>query len=314
MPNIRNVDLNLLVVFDALFDERSVTRAAARLARTQSAVSGMLAKLRRTFSDQLFVRTSHGILPTRRAEALAGPVKDLLASAQSLVTADAFDPATAEGVIRLCGSDYLQHAAMTPLISEVRRRAPKMRLLVAPRPATGVADMLARGEIDLCLSLRELAIPDLPARVLYRDRYICVARKKHPLRGPRITTKQLCTFDHLMVDPTGRSFVGPVDAALAARGHQRRVACAVPSFPVLLEVLQFSDFFAFVPDRFLQKRRSDLKTFQTDLAVPPVEVIANWHPRAAGDSQHKWLRDLLVDVLKTPTQEVVGGTMKLASS
>jgi hypothetical protein len=101
---------------------------------------------------------------------------------------------------------------------------------------------------------------------------------------------------------------------LAARGHQRRVACAVPSFPVLLEVLQFSDFFAFVPDRFLQKRRSDLKTFQTDLAVPPVEVIANWHPRAAGDSQHKWLRDLLVDVLKTPTQEVVGGTMKLASS
>ena len=84
MPNIRNVDLNLLVAFDALFDERSVTRAASRLARTQSAVSGMLAKLRRTFSDQLFVRTSHGILPTRRAEALAGPIKDLLASAQSL--------------------------------------------------------------------------------------------------------------------------------------------------------------------------------------------------------------------------------------
>jgi DNA-binding transcriptional LysR family regulator len=307
VPNIRNVDLNLLVVFDALFDERSVTRAAARLARTQSAVSGMLAKLRRTFSDQLFVRTSHGILPTRRAEALAGPVKDLLASAQSLVTADAFDPATAEGVIRLCGSDYLQHAAMTPLIREVRRRAPRMRLLVAPRPATGVADLLARGEIDLCLSLRELAVPDLPARLLYRDRYICVARKRHPLRGHRITTRQLCTFDHLMVDPTGRSFVGPVDAALAARGHRRRVALAVPSFPVLLEVLQFGDFIAFVPERLLQIRRSDLKTFQTELPIPPLEVLANWHPRAAGDAQHKWLRDLLVEVLKAPGQGSVGG-------
>jgi DNA-binding transcriptional LysR family regulator len=307
MPNIRNVDLNLLVVFDALFDERSVTRAAARLARTQSAVSGMLAKLRRTFSDQLFVRTSHGILPTRRAEALAGPVKDLLASAQSLVAADAFDPAKAEGVIRLCGSDYLQHAAMTPLIREVRRRAPRMRLLVAPRPASGVADMLARGEIDLCLSIREIAIPDLPARLLYRDRYICVARKRHPLRGPRLTTKQLCAFDHLIVDPTGRSFVAPVDAVLAARGHQRRVACAVPSFPVLLEVLQFGDFFGFVPERLLQKRRSDLKTFQTDLVIPPLEVIANWHPRAAGDAQHKWLRDLLVEVLEGPGQGSVGG-------
>jgi DNA-binding transcriptional LysR family regulator len=307
MPNIRNVDLNLLVVFDALFDERSVTRAAARLTRTQSAVSGMWAKLRHTFSDQLFVRTSHGILPTRRAEALAGPVKNLLASVQSLVAADAFDPATAEGVIRLCGSDYLQHAAMTPLIREVRRRAPKLRLLVAPRPATGVADLLARGEVDLCLSLRELAIPDLPARLLYRDRYICVARKRHPLRGRRLTTRQLCTFDHLMVDPTGRSFVGPVDAALAARGHRRRVALAVPSFPVLLEVLQFGDFIAFVPERLLQTRRSDLKTFQTELPIPPLEVIANWHPRAAGDAQHKWLRDLLAEVLKAPRLDSVEG-------
>ena len=201
-------------------------------------------------------------------------------------------------MIRLCGSDYLQHAAMTPLIREMRRRAPKMRLLIAPRPATGVADLLARGEIDLCLSLRELAIPDLPARLLYRDRYICVARKGHPLRDRRITTKQLCTFDHLIVDPTGRSFVGPVDAALAARGHQRRVASAVPSFPLLLEVLQFGDFFAFVPERLLQKPRSDLKTFHTDLAIPPLEVVANWHPRAAGDAQHKWLRDLLAKSLR----------------
>jgi DNA-binding transcriptional LysR family regulator len=300
MRNIRTIDLNLLVTFDALFDERSVTRAAARLARTQSAVSGMLAKLRQTFSDQLFVRTSHGILPTRRAEALAGPIKYLLAGAQSLIASDEFDPAKAEGVIRLCGSDYLQHAAMTPLIREIRRRAPKMRLLVVPRPATGVADLLARGEVDLCLSLRELAVPDLPARLLYKDRYICVARKRHPLLGPRITTKQLCSFDHLIVDPTGRSFVAPVDVALAARGHQRRVAVAVPSFAVLLQVLQFGDFFAFVPERLLpKKRQSDLKIFQTDLTIPQFEVVANWHPRVAEDAQHKWLRELLAEVLKS---------------
>jgi DNA-binding transcriptional LysR family regulator len=99
MTNIRNIDMNLLVVFDALFDERSVTRAADRLALTQPTVSGMLQRLRSTFSDQLFVRTSHGILSTPRAEALAGPIKELLANAQSLVTAEAFDPATAEGTI-----------------------------------------------------------------------------------------------------------------------------------------------------------------------------------------------------------------------
>ena len=103
-------DLNLLVAFDALFDERSVTRAAERLAVTQPTVSGLLKRLRRTFSDQLFLRTSHGILPTPRAEALAGPVKNLLASAQSLVTPETFDPAVAETTTKICGSDYLQNA------------------------------------------------------------------------------------------------------------------------------------------------------------------------------------------------------------
>lgn len=177
VANIRSIDMNLLCVFDALFDERSVTRAAGRLSVTQPTVSGMLQRLRIAFSDQLFVRSSHGILPTPRAEALAGPIKDLLANALLLVREEAFDPAAAEGTIKLCGSDYLQHAVITPLITELRQRAPQLKALVSPRPASGVADLMARGEIDLCFSLRELADPDLPSRLLYRDRYVCVARE-----------------------------------------------------------------------------------------------------------------------------------------
>ena len=88
MSNIISMDMNLLVVFDALFDERSVTRAADRLALTQPTVSGLLQRLRQSFADQLFVRTSHGILPTPRAEALAGPIKDLLANVRSLTKAE----------------------------------------------------------------------------------------------------------------------------------------------------------------------------------------------------------------------------------
>jgi DNA-binding transcriptional LysR family regulator len=159
MRNIRTVDLNLLVVFDALFDERSVTRAAARLAVTQSTVSGLLNRLRGTFADQLFLRTSHGITPTPRAEALAGPVKDLLANAQSLVAPAVFDPATAEVTIRICGSDYLQHAVIGPLVEVIRKAAPKIRLLVALRPgAKALADLFARGELDLCVSAREFVL------------------------------------------------------------------------------------------------------------------------------------------------------------
>lgn len=299
MKNIRSVDLNLLVVFDALFDERSVTRAAERLAVTQPTVSGLLKRLRQTFSDQLFLRTSHGILPTPRAEALAGPVKELLANAQSLVTPEAFDPATAETTIKICGSDYLQYAVISPLVAAIRKVAPKVKVIVAPRPdANALADLFARGEMDLCISAREVVLPDLTSRLLYRDRYICVARKNHPLKARRISVKQLCAFDHLLVDPTGVSPSGVVDTIMSKLDYRRRVAMAVPTFHLLFDILGSDDFIAFVPAGLLRKRRSDLRVFDTTLGLPAIEVLASWHPRLNGDAQHKWLRELLVKVAR----------------
>jgi len=299
MKNIRSVDLNLLVAFDALFDERSVTRAAERLAVTQPTVSGLLKRLRRTFSDQLFLRTSHGILPTPRAEALAGPVKNLLASAQSLVTPETFDPAVAETTIKICGSDYLQNAVISPLIKAIRKVAPKIRVLVAPRPdANTLADLFTRGEMDLCISSREVVLPDLTSRLLFRDRYICVARKGHPLKAHKISLRQLCAFDHLLVDPTGTSFSGVVDTILSKSHCQRWVVVAVPTFHFLFDILGSDDFIAFVPEGLLRERRSDLRIFETNVTLPAIEVLASWHPRLNGDAQHRWLRELLVKVTK----------------
>jgi DNA-binding transcriptional LysR family regulator len=300
MANIRGIDLNLLAVFDALYDARSVTRAAVRLSLTQPTVSGMLQRLRHAFSDPLFVRTSHGVLPTPRAEALAGPIKDLLSNARSLIVAEAFDPKTAEATLRLCGSDYLQYAVIGPLIRELRRVAPRIKVLVVPRPAEGVTDMLSRGEIDFYVCARELVIPDLPSRHLFDDRYICVTRKKHPLKGRRVTIEQLSAFDHVVSDPTGRSLSGPIDLALASKGRARRVAVAVPTLHMLFDVLESDDFVAFMPERVVRDRRADLKTFETDLPTPLIEVFASWHPRVGGDAQHKWLRELAAKVSRTP--------------
>lgn len=296
MANIRNIDLNLLFAFDALYDERSVTRAAARLSLTQPTVSGMLHRLRHIFSDPLFVRSSHGIVATPRAEAIAGPIKELLQKVQSLVSASAFAPAQAEGTIKLIASDYIQHALVAPLISALRRRAPKLKVLVAPRQDLGVTELMARGQIDLYISSREVADPDLPSLLLYRDRFICVARKRHPLKGRRISLRQLCKFDHLLVHPTGRSLWGPADERLAAIGCKRRVAVALPSFHMLFELLATDDFLAFVPERVLRGRQFDFKTFDTALDMPPIEVIASWHQRVSEDARHLWLRQTLAAV------------------
>lgn len=296
--NIRNIDLNLLAVFDALFDERSVTRAADRLALTQPTVSGMLKRLRHLFSDELFVRTSHGILPTPRADALAGPIKDLLGAAQALITPESFDPTSAKTTFKLCGSDYMQDAVISPVIAELRKVAPKTRVSVFPRQASGLVDLLARGEIDLFFSSLEFAVPDLPSRLLYNDRYVCVARREHPLETKRISLQQLCAFDHVLVAPTGGDFSGSIDGVLANLGFRRRVAVAVPTFPVLFEVLGTDDFLAFVPEQLLRKRRPELRIFETELPTPPIEIIANWHPRLNGDPRHKWLRERTVKVAR----------------
>jgi DNA-binding transcriptional LysR family regulator len=121
MPNIRKIDLNLLVVFDALLDERNVTRAAARLGYTQPTISGMLARLRDLFGDPLFVRAQRGLVPTPRALALAVPLKRLIADSRRLVASDLFDPATAEVTFIISSNDYMQQALLVPFIKALRR-------------------------------------------------------------------------------------------------------------------------------------------------------------------------------------------------
>jgi DNA-binding transcriptional LysR family regulator len=299
MTNIRTIDLNLLVVFDALFDERSVTRAAHRLAVTQPTVSGALRRLRQTFSDQLFLRTSHGILPTPCAENLAAPIKDLLANAQALVTPKAFDPTTAETTVRVCGADYVQHVIWAPFLKAVRSAAPNVRLSIAPRLADDVlADAFVRGEIDIAITSREAVPKDMTTRFLLRERYVCVVRKQHPLRPGRISFRQLCAFDHLLVSPGEDRIMTTIEAALIKQGHRRRSAATVPTYQLMFEILASDNFIAFAPEGLVRKRKASLKILKPNLMLPTVDVLASWHPRQDGDAKHKWLRELLVSVLQ----------------
>ena len=298
MLNIRNVDLNLLVAFDALYDVRNVTRAADRLALTQPTVSGMLTRLRHLFDDPLFVRTQHGVLPTPRADALAEPVKALLADAEALVAPQAFDPASTKMTISISVNDYMQHALIVPFIKRLRKQAPGIRVAIMPAYIAGLADRLARGVIDLAVTVPEFAGPDLPRDLLYTERYVCVARRAHPLKGKKISLEDFCRFDHVMVSPTGGSFTGPTDEALAGLGRNRRVAISLPSFHVMLETVRTDNFLALVPERFLAGRMSGLKRFEPPILVPDFDVIACWHRRLDADPAQRWIRGLLATVAR----------------
>ena len=298
MHNIRNIDLNLLVAFNALYDARNVTRAAERLALTQPTVSGMLTRLRDLFDDPLFVRTQHGVLPTPRADALSGPVKALLASVEALVTPDEFDPASAELNFSISANDYMQIALVVPFIKSLRKQAPGIRLAIMPAYIAGLAEKLARGEVDLAVTIPEFADTGLPRSLLYTERYVCVARRDHPLKGRKLSLEAFCRFDHVMVSPTGGSFSGPTDDALAALGASRRVSVSLPSFHVMLETIRTDDFLALVPERLLYGKMAGLKLFEPPVLVPDFDVIACWHSRVDADPAQRWIRGLLDSVAK----------------
>jgi DNA-binding transcriptional LysR family regulator len=296
MADIRNIDLNLLVAFDVLYDARNVTRAANRLALTQPTVSGMLSRLRDLFGDPLFVRTQHGVLPTPRADDLAEPIKALLADVEALVTPAGFDPISAEMTISISANDYMQHSLIVPLIRNLRKTAPGIRLAIFPADITGLADKMARGMIDLAATIPEFASPNLPRSLLYTERYVCAARKGHPLIGHKLSLGDFCRFDHLIVSPTGGSFEGPADQALAELGAERRVSVSLPSFHVLLETLRTDDFLALVPERLLYGKMAGLKLFTPPITVPDFDVIATWHHRVDRNPAHRWLRSRLTAV------------------
>jgi DNA-binding transcriptional LysR family regulator len=294
MTNIRRVDLNLLVVLDALLDERNVTRAAARLGYTQSSVSSMLARLRDVFGDPLFVRAQRGLLATPCAEALAAPLKQLLADSHLLFARAAFDPQTAETTFSISSNDYMQHALLTPFIKVLRTEATQIRLAIAPLMIEGLGDALARGQIDLALTIPELAPPDLPSRLLYRERYVVAVRAQHPLaRYASVTVERFCSYDHVLVSPTGGSFEGPTDRALARLRLRRKVRYSVQSFLLIPDILQTDDLIALVPARLLRADDKRLAVLKSPIEVPGFAVIAVWHPRSDKDPAHRWLRSRL---------------------
>jgi DNA-binding transcriptional LysR family regulator len=294
MRDIRRIDLNLLAVFHVLMEERNVTRAARRLGLTQPTVSAALGRLRKLFGDPLFVRDRRGIEPTPRALAVAPGVELWIGQARSLLANPTFDPQTAELTASISANDYLQSSLIVPFIHQLRKESANTRVAVRSANLSEAPTLLARGELDICVtSGPEIPSPTLAYRLLYREHYVCAVRKEHPLRGKAVTLEQFCKFEHVLVSPNDGAFAGPTDLALSSVGMHRRVALSLSSFFTLPDVLKGDDLIAVVPKRFLLGRMAGLRAFPPPVDIPEFDVVALWHPRQQNDASHRWLRRLL---------------------
>jgi len=294
--NLAGVELKLLVVFDAVMSEGSVTRAGTRLGMTQPAVSNALGRLRHLLKDELFVRAQGSIRPTPRALELTGPVRQALRQIEAVLDPSDFDPARDARVFKLAMTDHAAVVILPQLVKRLETIAPNVALQVRPKLDWCVADLLDGHEIDFALGV----MPDVPVRfsriALFEDVYMCAVRRGHVLARGNLTLQRFAAAKHLAVRSADRT-ANLIDHVLESRGVQRRLALTVDQFCVVPAIIANTDLVATV----LRRKAEQLGILENpDLVVrplplPPVEAMLLWHPTMTHHKAHRWMREVLVD-------------------
>lgn len=292
-------DLNLLPIFVALMEERSVTRAAQRLAMTQPAVSNALGRLRLMLRDPLFVRERYGIHPTPIALELAPMIAEALAKLDDAVLGQqAFEPSKADRLFTMACSGYVELVVIPPLVARLERVAPGIQLRLMPYGTDLAETGITSGITAMVLGRITDPADNLVVQHLMDDGLDCVVRAGHPDVGRTISRKQFERLRHVNVMPSGRLRTG-VFQALAKQHLKRDVAISVTNFSSVVEMVAVTDYCTTLP-RLICRRLEHDKRFKVlpppvDLGTFPVEMA--WHVRYRHDPAHRWFRTLVGDVV-----------------
>jgi DNA-binding transcriptional LysR family regulator len=295
------LDLNLLVTLETLLAERNVTRAAARLHLSQPAVSAQLNRLRELFDDPLLIPARRGMTPTAKALELLEPLRDGLDQVRTTLAAHrSFNPAKARLVVTIAGTDYLQVAALQPLLLQLRQDAPQVRVAIQNLDLVQLGEQMERGTIDLAFMTPQAAPPRLRSRHLFHERYVLIGRANHPRLRRRLTVAEFAELEHVIVSLRGSAFATPVDDALAAFGLKRRVVLSAASFLFVPEIVSRSDLVALIPERLVRDRASRLKLIDPPFPVEGFAVGMVWHERTHAHAGHRWIRAVAARLLGPP--------------
>jgi DNA-binding transcriptional LysR family regulator len=290
--DIRSVDLNLLVVFDAMVEHRSVTRAAEALSLSQPAMSAAVARLRTLFDDPLFVRVGPEMQPTPRAVDLSSPIRQVVRTIRTeILHRSGFDPAVSHRTFTLVTPDIAEVNFLPRLLACLAKEAPHTNLRTLAMPPHAAAESLESGSAELALGY----FPDLQKagffqQKLIRNSHVCLVRKDHPTIGSRLTLSQFLAASHAVVKPDGREHV--FEQFLLKKGLKRRVLVEISHFMSLLPIVEASDLVATVPKDLAEfcVRHGAVRFVETPMKSPVIDVHLLWHRRFQKDPAHTWLR------------------------
>lgn len=296
--NFAAFDLNLLKVFDALFRERSATRAGMLVGLSQPAVSNALNRLRHAFNDELFIRRGNDMVPTPRAESMAEHVRNALAQMEAIAGDAKFDPATSERIFTLMGADFFSAYLMPTLSYQLAELAPRCSLRLLDSAIGDVERLLRDNTIDAALE-RPLDMPDWVSReVMFRAPFVIIAaREQKKIRAAKLKPDTKMPLDLFCAIPQAIRSIdgtmsGMVDDALRKAGAARRVVLALPHFQGIALAVARGHVIAAVPVEFarLVAKDLDLVSFDPPIDVPAPDVRLYWHKRNDRHPAHAWLR------------------------
>lgn len=296
--NLQDMDLNLLVVFNELCKHGRVSAVAQNLGISQPGVSNALGRLRKLLGDELFLRTSRGMVPTPYAEALAQPIADALAALHGTLNARAsFDPARSERAFVIGVNDVGETYFLPRLMRALDDAAPGVTIRTVRTTSIDVKDEMERGLIDLAMGFLPGLKHGFFQRRLFRQPYVCIFREDHPLARTGVSARQFRAAEHVAIVSEGTGH-GVVDQVIEQAGIRRRLRLTVPHFMAVGPVLQATDMIAVVPRRFADCacKPFGLATAPCPVKIPESVINVFWHARNHREPANQWLRQVVVEL------------------
>lgn len=288
------IDLNLFVVFDAIYREGSLTAVARLLHLTQPAISNALARLRQTFDDQLFVRTPKGMVPTPLADNVIGDVRRALDLLGKSVGASAkFDPGTSQKQFRMAMNDMMEYLIMPNLLHQVSLQAPGIVMANFYQSRQQAAHELKAGTLDFVIEAQPVNAQDFGHRSLLDLRYVVAMRQGHPLATGSLTLDDYVSAQHIHISSRKKGR-GHADVAIHRLGHKRSITLRSRHYLAAAEIISQSNLLWTAPE--LLARRAGLHIEELPFEVEPLQLHLYWNKSPAADPANRWMRELVLAI------------------
>lgn len=295
---MRPQELNLLIIFDAIMTEQSITRTADRLSMTQPAVSNAVARMRAAWNDELFVKDGRNIQPTSYAKNLWQQIRDPLQQLSNAIDPDEFDPKTAKRTFRLSVSDIVVDTIWSDLRRLFEAEAPGLNIHAVPHTIVNTQQVLDDADVDLVVGATNPMPQNIRSTHLFDGSFVCAMRKNHPLAKPDLSLDEFISADQLLVSLSGDSSA-MTDQVLGQQGLSRRIAFTVNHFASAAPILIDSDLIAVLPAGAVYKYVVDGQLAVTPLPIdiPKASISMLWHKRQDKDAGLTWLRGHVKEIM-----------------